>query len=297
MKPSSTSASGLLAVYPHLTGRDRHIIDLLARHQVLTTGQLHRIGFRALRTCQIRLTELRALGVLERFRFGRFEGGSYPWHWTLGLAGARLHAAATGDNPPTVRAHTDQLLRLTASPHLTHLVSANEFFVRLTHTARRDPRARLTRWWSERESTRRFPPVRPDGHGIWHVAGRAVGFFVEADQGTETLARLVDKLDAYARLTQTTGISYPVLFWLTSTRREEHLQTMLRRLRLRVPVATATQNTDPAESIWLPTDGHRRVRLCDLHSEHGFDSAANPNFSHGVLDLTGPIGSTGPDGS
>ncbi|MEU5943775.1 replication-relaxation family protein [Micromonospora sp. NPDC047548] len=59
--PQSRSAS-LLTIYPHITSRDRLLLQLLDDHQVLTTDQIHRMLFLARRTCQIRLSELAALG-------------------------------------------------------------------------------------------------------------------------------------------------------------------------------------------------------------------------------------------
>src|SRR3954452_5561231 len=141
--------SSLLAIYPHITGRDRLLLQLLDDHQVLTTGQIHRMLFAARRTCQIRLNELAALGLVERFRFARDGGGSHPWHWTLGHNGHRFQAAAHDRPEPTLRTSRQAVQRLSATPHLAHLLRANEFFVRLSAHARQHPEARLERWWSE----------------------------------------------------------------------------------------------------------------------------------------------------
>src|SRR6266511_4069661 len=258
---TSTSATHLLALYPHLTARDRNLLALLDEHLVLTTGQIHRLYFRAERTCQIRLRELHRLGLLERFRFARMYGGAEPWQWTLGLHGARFRAGATGRAAPTERAHREQVLRLTAHPRLAHLLATNEFFVRLACTARADPGVGLGRWWSERTATARFIGVRPDGHGLWTAQGRTVGWYLECDLGTEPLTRVVAKLEA-------------------------HLQQALRRTPPPVPVATATHDTDPAGAVWLPADGWQRVPLAELPNNHGRDSASNPNWRDGQLDLS-----------
>ena len=284
--PTSTSATHLLALYPHLTPRDRNLLALLDEHQVLTTSQIHRLHYRAARTCQIRLRELHKLGLLERFRFARLYGGSQPWHWTLGLHGARFRAGATGRPAPTERAHRERVLRLTASARLPHLVMSNEFAVRLAFTARIDHRVRLDRWWSERAATGRFMRIRPDAHGLWTEGGRTVGWFLETDMGTEPLTRVVSKLEAYESLAASGGPRYPVLFWLPNADRESHLQQELRRLLPEVPVTTATHDTDPAEAVWLPVDGWQRVSLEHLSSDHGRNAASNPNWIEGQLDLS-----------
>ena len=213
--PQSRSVS-LLTIYPHITSRDRQLLQLLDDHQVLTTDQVHRMLFLARRTCQIRLGELTALGLLDRFRFARAGGGSQPWHWTLGHQGHRFQAAAHRRPEPTVRTSRQSVDRLSANPNLTHLLMANEFFVRLTVHARQHPQARLDRWWSETMTTKQFRTITADGHGLWSVADATVGFFLEADTGTEPLGRVVAKLDRYGQLIRRGGPRYPVLFWLSS---------------------------------------------------------------------------------
>ena len=283
MTQRKTSYS-LTSTLPHITGRDRILLQLLDDHRVLTTEQVHRLLFHALRTCHIRLAELRDLGLVERFRFAR-AFGTLPWHWTLGLNGHRLQAAVQHRNEPTPRAYERALARLAVNPQLNHLIAVNEFFVRLASHARHTPGARLDRWWSEQRATEEFQTIHPDGHGIWTVDEPTVGLFLECDLRTESPARLVAKLRSYERLAATNGPRYPVLFWLSSPEREGHLHDTLRNEPASVPTATATHDADPAGPVWLPGDDERRVRLVDLASFHGRDTAANPNFRDGQLHL------------
>lgn len=284
--PTSAMAAHPLALHHRMTPRDRNLLAQLDEHLVLTTDQIHRLHYRALRTCQIRLHELYTLGLLDRFRFARLYGGSEPWHWVLGLHGARFQAGATGRPAPTLRAHRDQVVRLTARPRLPHLLATNEFFVRLAFTARIDQRVRLDRWWSERTTTAKFLRIRPDAHGLWTARGRTVGWFLETDMGTEPLTRVVAKLPAYEQLAASGGPAYPVLFWLPNADRESHLQQALRQRLPEVPVATATHEVDPADAVWLPIDGWQRVALPDLPTDHGLNTAGNPNWIDGHLDLS-----------
>ncbi len=269
---------GLLATYPHITSRDRLLLQLLDDHQVLTTDQIHRLLFDARRTCQIRLGELATLGLLDRFRFARDGGGSQPWHWALGHNGHRFQAAAHERPEPTARSTRQTVQRLSASPKLTHLVTVNEFFVRLSAYTRRHPEARLERWWSESTTTKQFRTITADGHGLWSIAGTTAGFWLEADNGTEPLGRLVAKLDRYADLIRRVGVRYPVLFWFGSAQREEHLHRLLRSQRGEVAVASATHETHPAEAVWLPVGATSRVGLAELPADHGQPVADNPNF-------------------
>lgn len=296
MSSSTTrSARDPLTIHPHLTPRDRRILALLDDHVVLTTDQLTRAFFTRPRTCLLRLETLRGLGLLHRFRFAQPRGGTEPWKWVLNLTGAQFRAAATGRRLPTQRAHEQHLLRLTFNPALGHLLETNEFFIRLLHTARTVPPAatpdeadrqsRLDRWWSEPFTTARFPGIRPDGHALWTSHGRTTGLFLECDLGTENLARLLTKLDGYQRLARSGGPCYPVLFWLPTPTRETNLQHLLAAADPEVPVATATHDADPADAVWLPVGGRHRLPLHDLPSDHGSDTAANPNWRNGHLDL------------
>jgi hypothetical protein len=276
------------------------MLGLLDDHQVMTADQLARIFFTHLRTCQLRLNVLRGLDLLDRFRFARPYGGTEPWKWVLGTAGARFQAATTRRPAPTDRAHREHLLRLSANPALGHLLTTNEFFTRLHHTARmagttgNSGRTELTmrvdRWWSERTATARFPGIQPDGHGVWTAHGATVGYFLEVDLGSENLSRLVGKLPGYARLASVGGPTSPVLFWLGSPERETNLQQLLRADPPPVPVATATHDDDPAGPVWLPVDGWQRVRLDQLPTSHGPHVAGNPNWVDGRLDLTDQTG-------
>ncbi|MEV6694906.1 replication-relaxation family protein [Micromonospora sp. NPDC051196] len=280
---ATSRSAGLLAIYPHITGRDRRLLQLLDDHQVLTTDQIHRMLFQARRTCQLRLGELAALGLLDRFRFHRDGGGTRPWHWTLGHLGHRFQAAAHHRPEPTVRATRQIVHRLSANPHLAHLLLANEFFVRLTAHARHRPGTSLDRWWSETTTTKQFRTITADGHGLWRSGDTRVGFFLEADTGTEPLGRVVAKLDRYAQLTRRGGPRYPVLFWLGSAHREEHLHRLLGG---EVPCATATHAADPADAVWLAAGTTTRVRLADLPSDHGQPVADNPTFDDDGVFLT-----------
>ena len=278
---------GLLALYPHLTDRDLTLLRLLYDHQVLTTDQITRLLFGNERTCQVRPNRLAKLGLLTHFRFHRTGGGSYRYRWLLDHDGQRFAAASRGEPEPTAKASAARITSLTANPRLNHQLAVNEFFVRLAEHARRHPHTRLRRWWSEKYSTRQFHKIllQPDGHGLWTTGEHTTGFWLEADTGSEPLTRVLSKLDTYRKMATAGGPRYPVLFWLASPTREEHLHRLLRTLDSGVVTATATAEGHPAQAVWLPSDGHQRVRLDELACSHGIDNGDNPNYRHGVLDL------------
>ncbi|GAA1625589.1 hypothetical protein GCM10009679_33300 [Saccharothrix algeriensis] len=286
--PHTRSSHGLLAIYPHITSRDRQLMTLLDHHQVLTTDHITRLFFHAPRTARHRLAELLALELVDRFRFARTGGGTDPYHWVLGHAGQRFQAASRGEPEPSARAASQRISRLSANPRLHHLLIVNEFFVRLGEHARRHDGADLVRWWSEQQATQfksSKAAINPDGHGLWSRGGQMAGFWLEADTGTEPLTRVVGKLDGYRRFNTDSGPRYPVLFWLASSTREEHLHRLLRAEPGGVTTVTATQDTNPAEAVWLPADGSGRVTLEQLPSFHGHNTPSNPNYVEGVLHL------------
>jgi hypothetical protein len=179
-----------------LTDRDRRILHLVSDHRVLTTEQLTVLEFGSRTRAQHRLQELHELDALWRFRFPRAAGGSYPWRCALGYTGARLIAAQKAVRPPRPAEHHQHLERLVESPKLRHQLGVNDFFVTLTGYApsRRWPRPNqpdgsgLVTWWSETQAASLYSSVRPDGYGRWAENGRLVGFYLEYDTGTETLA-------------------------------------------------------------------------------------------------------------
>jgi hypothetical protein len=264
-----------LAVLRTLTDRDRYLLQVLAEHHVLTADQITRLRFGDANTARKRLVLLTRRGVLDRFRDG-VRPGSQAWRYTLGPLGAAIVAAARARPAPRPAAHVEQVLRLARSPRLNHLLGVNEFFVALVHHTRHDPAYTLRWWLNETRATAACAGLaHPDGLGVWthdDPGGipREVAFFVEHDEGTEPLPRLLAKLPGYAQARLGDGPDHPVLFWLPTIARETHLHARLAHHPSPVPVATATRQattaagTSPAGPVWLiPGHTHRR-HLIDL---------------------------------
>jgi hypothetical protein len=278
----------LLRSLAHLTSRDLLIADWLDQHGVLTTAQISQAHFTNITTASHRLAKLRAIGLLDRFHRPLAGGGFGPWHWVIGALGAQLTAAARDTSPPTPRQLAQRHARLAASTHLPHRLGANQFFIDLYAHARYTPGARLVRWWSERDTARRYHQrIHPDGHALWHADNTTTGIFLEFDTGGEDQTRLVRKLDSYDQLAADGGPAYPVLFWLHSVARERHLHDALtdRARRGQVSAATAVRGTgSPADAVWT-LDGRHRLTLTQLPFDHGDpDSMYNPNLHDPTLD-------------
>lgn len=194
---------GPFDAHRRLTSRDRLLLAWLAEHYLLSSDQIARALFDSPRTARRRLTILDRLRFLTHIPRGADTGAPLPWLYTLGPLGLDLHPTAYSDpdqrglRPP--RSSTERAKRLVGSPNQRHFLGVNQFFVDLHAHTRHHPDARLARWWSERHATDAYASagIHPDGHGIWTAHGTTVGFFLELDNDTENLARVIAKLRAY----------------------------------------------------------------------------------------------------
>jgi Replication-relaxation len=269
------TASVVASELSRITPRDRLLLDQLSEHHIFTTEQLSDLTFGTVGRARHRLNTLLARGVLDRFRHYQ-RPGSQSWRWALGPVGAALVAAGRGEPLPRPSAVRDATARLATSPTLGHLLAVNGFFVALTRDARtRNDGARLARWWNEARSRDACGNlVRPDGHGVWHAAGRTVPFWLEMDLGTEPLSRVAGKLSGYANLGPRRA--YPVLFWLPGTVRETNLHAHLARDGVLDGVTVATAADDhaagtggPAGPVWRVYGRPGRVPLSDVPAPNG----------------------------
>jgi hypothetical protein len=242
----------LLAVLGRLTGRDRVLCRLLDEHRVLTTPQMADVGFTGERRARMRLGELYAIDVLERFRPQAW-GRPAPFHWVLGPLGAALVAAEHGVDVGDLAWRRSLARDLAASQRLAHLVGTNGLFTALLRSARTRPGCSLRLWWSERRCAAEWGEVvRPDGYGIWREGENTLPFLVEYDNGTERLERLAQKLDGYDRLAADAGHPNWVLFSFPTPRREAEARRVLAHPNVPVATAARTQHSPPDGPIWLP---------------------------------------------
>ncbi|MFB9727293.1 replication-relaxation family protein [Haloechinothrix salitolerans] len=254
----------------HLTDRDRLLVRLLAEHRVLTTEQLTRVAFTSPITAQHRLARLTARGVLARFR-RCLPQGSQSWRYTLGMLGVMMHAARTGHPIPRPSRITETILSLAESPRLDHLLGINDFFTRLYHDANNHRENVLVDWWPERKIAESVGEiVRPDGYGKWQGDTRSVSFFVEYDNGTETLERLIGKFEGYRNLAMA-DINHPILFVFSEVKRQNNFHRVasgryreLSGLSVASTAATDYADASPAGPVWLPVAARERRRLIDL---------------------------------
>ena len=256
----------LLSVLGRLTERDRRICRLLDDHRVLTTAQVADACFTGERRARMRLGELYALDLLDRFR-PRRGGSPVPFHFVLGPLGAALVAAEHGLDPADLAWRRRLAAELAASQRLGHLVGVNGFFCSLLRSARTQTGSALVEWWSERRCAAEWGEVvRPDAYGVWREGAVSLPFLLEYDNGTERLERLARKLDGYARLAQAAGHPNWVLFSFPSERREAEAARVLTHPTVPVATGARTAATAPDGPLWRPVGmtSPARLRLVDL---------------------------------
>ncbi len=271
-----------------VTDRDRSILRLLRNHRVLTTSQVGALFFTDANTCRHRMTRLRQLRLVERFRLplhalerqvapsatGYLPATEYAYVLDrLGAYVLALHDA--GEDEPNgdvtwrrLRWRTDQALAVAASPRLAHTLGVNQFFVDLAAASRRLPDAALIEWWGEAHCRDVLAGVvRPDGIGAWRNDTNRLVFALEYDRGSETLGRLAGKLDGYRRLEDATGWEFWLLVVLPGARREVAARAVLGRRQLAIATTHHVLARSPAGPAWAPLFANphaSRVPLAEL---------------------------------
>ncbi|MFI6396179.1 replication-relaxation family protein [Nonomuraea sp. NPDC050540] len=262
------NAAAMAYAAARLTPRDYHILEHLYHHRVLTTHQLQKLFFTTPQPTRRRLGILRNLGMITPSRPWT-PTGSHPHHWVLGPAGAEILALHLQTTVKELGYDPDRAMHPATSSLRGHHIGVNDFFVTLAHLARHRPGTQLRAWQSERQCIKMWGNrPKPDAYGCWIEDGRQIDFFLEHDTGSMTLAKVADKLAAYADLADTTRVSSPILFWLPSRTREANLRKLITTTDLPIATAVHTELDDgPAGPCWLPIPapaGDRRMRLVNL---------------------------------
>jgi hypothetical protein len=276
-KPEPKAASGTATsanrrprrdvdITSRITARDARMLRLIAEHRVLTSRQITTALFTDPSAARHRIRILRGAGLIETFRPPVTR---HPPLYCVATAKAVKLLGYGGDAAYTPPAGAHQAAAAAAlRPDLEHLRGVNDFFCRLIAHARSHPDAALEEWRSEWATARLFPArVRPDGFGRWRDGEAWCEFLLEYDTGTEPLARLAAKIPGYADLMHTADTCSPVLFWLRTPGREQHLHALLADTDVDVPIATATgdpETGDIAGTVWKLTFATGRLSLAAL---------------------------------
>ncbi|WP_412538695.1 replication-relaxation family protein [Longispora sp. K20-0274] len=283
MTHDTTTLPKLLSTLRRLTPRDRALLNLLDDHQILTTSQVADLLFGSVGAARRRLRTLEQLDLLTRHATARANGSRSELICSLGPVGEQLRpqAVMSLDDPsePAPARHVERVARLAASPRLPGVLAANGFFAALTKASRVMPDAELLRWWSPRRTAAFWndTDVRPDGHGLWRVGSRTVGFFLHYDAGEASAREVLDQLDAYRKLAGAGGPRYSVLLWVPDQQRARLLLAAIGDGE-DIPVAVGVQGEDPAGTMWrLASERSGSYALHELPSHPGRRSPGTPS--------------------
>lgn len=210
--PARIRLSHIEDIAQRLSTRDAQIVDTISRLRLATGAQLERLHFadlapscrsRVRRRVLARLTSWRVLGTLER-RIGGVRAGSVGLIYSLDTAGAwlmRLQAANAGLSAP----------RRPAQPGVaftSHTLAITELYVQLAEKTRTGTfrlavfDAEPACWWPDDLGGH----LKPDAHALLATSTYQDAWWIEVDQGTETLPRLKKKLHTYVDYQRRGGI-------------------------------------------------------------------------------------------
>ena len=219
-----------------LTTRDVAILNALHQHRYLDVGHVERLFFSGNRRCELRLQRLRQEHLVRQWL------AHEPPGWRrrksiqlLSVFGATVLAGCLGQ--PAHAFVRRARLAGEGGLHVVHDLEANGFFIDLALASRELPDQGLYHWVGE-ESCRltyrsQGAALSPDGWGRYLTGSGEIVFMVEWDRGTESLRRLRDKVQTYARhfLGRDDAYLNHVLFVVPDRAREEALTTILASVR------------------------------------------------------------------
>jgi hypothetical protein len=268
---------GLPYLFFRTTPRDRWLLAMLGEHRLLTAAQINVLCFARARRMNERLTQLRQLELVGRFRTQAAPWqGSHCYRYILGPAGATLVAAAHDLTPKEFGYNHAKLLRQQARADLAHTVGLHDALSGLA------ARGELSVWWNQYSLLPVWGDlIRPDAYAVHRdpVTGGEFGFFLEHDTGSEHLPQLAAKTAGYRRYAATYRGHRPILIHLSSHAREHALHQRLAASLEEPLLPMATAVTTPAERdanaiqqlgmrlagpAWKPLGADVRVALAEL---------------------------------
>ncbi|MFI6783752.1 replication-relaxation family protein [Micromonospora sp. NPDC050276] len=254
----------LLAESGRMRLPDWWAVEMLAEHRVLTTAQLTALGFATTTASATRrLAILARRGWIDRLWNTGAAAIADTW-WCLGPIGTQLTPLDEDHDVTPAQAYRARD-RLREHAGLPGLLRANDFFVDLATHALTKPGSDLRTWWSPR--TCRY--VTAARHAAWH--GEYIhdrnrhAFWYQPDPGEIRPADLADRVHAYRRLAEQTGLA-TLLFHAADPQREQELRRYLERRNTRhlTVVTSNPEHGHPADPVWQPIGETHRLALTDL---------------------------------
>jgi hypothetical protein len=238
--------------------RDMEVLRLIREHRFLTTKQIQRLLFwdHASPGAAIRATirvvsrlELRTLIFKLSRQIGGVHAGSGSYIWGIDDAGDRLLRAENGTR--------DSKRQRTFDPSplfLAHTLAVAETRVMLEEAAHREELELITvtteptnwRTFAGRGGTTQI--LKPDLHAVTAIGEFEDHWFIEIDNGTESLPTVINKCQIYQRYyasgreQQASGVFPKVIWLMVDARRRDRLMAAIeaeKRLDERLFIAVA----------------------------------------------------------
>ena len=296
-----------------VTPRDMEILRLIREHRFLTTKQIQRLLFwehaspgAAIRACVRVVTrlELRALIFKLNRQIGGVHAGSGSYIWGIDDAGDRLlRAESTGKETKRQRTFEPSPL------FLTHTLGIAETRVMLEEAGHGDELELISvttepaNWRTVVGRGGTTQVVKPDLHAVTALGDFEDHWFIEIDNGTESLPTVLKKCQTYQRYfesgreQQAAGVFPRVVWLMLDARRRTHLLAAIKsdaRLDERLFLALAPNKlipfmTDSATPVvdrvkTIPqhqTSGLFLVTELSSGGQSGGGASAAPNLADG----------------
>ncbi|GAA5126123.1 replication-relaxation family protein [Haloechinothrix salitolerans] len=234
--------------------RDRAIVETVKQLRVATGAQLERLHFTDLaessrpvirRRVLARLVRLRLLVTLKR-RIGGVRAGSAGLVYALDTAGQRL-TTNPGAGKPARRPWTP------SARFLGHRLAASELYVQLREAELRGG-VEVLRFLAEPDSwqqTATLGLLKPDAYALVANATVEDAWWIEVDQGTESLTTLASKLRVYLDAARAghlgpDDILPRVLVAVIDEARRDAVEDLIARLSLPAPSLLHVETQDDA---------------------------------------------------
>lgn len=270
-----------------VTPRDMEILRLIREHRFLTTKQIQRLLFwdhaspgAAIRACIRVVTrlELRALIFKLSRQIGGIHAGSGSYIWGVDDAGDRLlRAESTSKDGKRQRTFEPSSL------FLAHTLAVAETRVMLEEAAHQGElelvqvTAEPTNWraFVGRGGTTQI--LKPDLHAITALSDFEDHWFIEIDNGTESLPTVLNKCQTYQRYFESgreqeaSGVFPRVVWLMVNARRRANLLAAIEsdtRLDERLFVAVEPDQFIPLVTESTTPDA-RRVKTIPQHQTSG----------------------------
>ena len=187
-----------------VTERDLQILYLVYQFKLLSRQHLQRLlNWQCTSKINLRLRKLYDAHMLDR-RFYLVEFGSSPAIYFLGSNGIMELARINNLDSASLQRYRKSMRNLSNS-RLSHEIGISEFGSQIASYCTYSPNLKWLLWLNDtaiqnlckKTSNIGNSGIKPDAYGRYALGRKVYNFFLEFDNGTESIWRLNKKVDAY----------------------------------------------------------------------------------------------------